>query len=79
MLPSLVRALLVRIALAAMSLASFSLGAAPVVAQQTAGASAPAPVVLVGRVTDAGNGTPIASADVLLKSGGVGATTDAAG
>ncbi|HEY9514917.1 MAG TPA: von Willebrand factor type A domain-containing protein [Gemmatimonadaceae bacterium] len=79
MLPSLVRALLVRIALAAMSLASFSLGAAPVVAQQTAGASAPAPVVLVGRVTDAGNGTPIASADVLLKSGGVGTTTDAAG
>ena len=55
MLPSLVRALLVRTALVAMPLASFSLIATPVasVPQQTTGASAPAPVVLVGHVTDA--------------------------
>jgi Ca-activated chloride channel family protein len=82
MLPSLVRALLVRTALVVMPLASFSLIATPVAsvaAQQTAEASALAPSVLVGRVTAAGSRAPIAGATVSLKGGNLGATTDPAG
>ncbi|HEU6451842.1 MAG TPA: von Willebrand factor type A domain-containing protein [Gemmatimonadaceae bacterium] len=78
---SLVRALLVHTSLAAAPLAALSLEAAPLTAQQarTSSASAPAPVVIVGRVTVAGSRAPIAGATVSVQGASLGATTDSSG
>ena len=78
---SLVRALPGRITFVAMPLAMLSLGATPLTARQTrmVGASAAAPAVVAGRVTDAASRAPIAGATVSLQGGNLGATTDASG
>jgi hypothetical protein len=78
---SLVRALLASTSLVAIPLAPLSSGASSPTAQQTriAGAADAAPVVVVGRVTDAGSRAPIAGATVSLRGDNLGATTDSAG
>ena len=78
---SLVRALLATTSVVAMPLASVSPGATLLTAQQarTAEASESVPVVVAGRVTDAGSRAPIAGATVSLQGGNLGATTDSSG
>ncbi len=78
---SLVHALLASTSLVAIPLAALSPGVSPPTAQQAriAGAVNAAPVMVVGRVTDAASRAPISGATVSLQGGHLGATTDASG